>query len=197
MKTPTISIKNSKLFLDSEFHPELPNAAKAVGGRWNGNTETWVFDPRDEERVRQLCIRIYGTDGSSPVTLVTLRMRLFGPATANHEIWGLGRRIARRPFRDAPVALGDGVVVIDGSFAPRGGSMRYPMISSSAITEDQAVTIEVRDVPEPLAQAALASEPNVYALAPEASQAPDNPLAAVGDDALIAELQLRGYTVTK
>ena len=52
--------------------------------------------------------------------------------------------LCERRGRDERVKLGDGVVIVEGSFAGSGGSRANPKL----ITDDRAVVLEVRDVPE-------------------------------------------------
>lgn len=49
---------------ESPFHPAFPEAARQLGGKWNPVQVAWFFDIRDEDRVRQLCRDLFGTDGS-------------------------------------------------------------------------------------------------------------------------------------
>ncbi len=56
-----ILVKNPEQLrsVNAQFDP-------ACGGRWNGDEKTWDFDPRDEDRVRDLCKEVYGPSGSPP-----------------------------------------------------------------------------------------------------------------------------------
>lgn len=176
------------VILLAPYHPSLPERAKALGGRWNGRA--WQFDVRDEARVRELARSIYGTDGADNPELVTIRVTITGREAASQEFWLAGRLIARRPGRDLPVRLGDGVVVVEGAFPRRAGSAKHPELGG------EGVVLEVRDVPRP----AVPERPNVQIVAVEvpggASTDPD-PLAAIPDDQLIAALERRGYVVIR
>jgi hypothetical protein len=142
------------LLLQTPYHPALPPRARELGGSWDGKARVWVFDRRDEARVRALVQEVFGVDpmGSSQRT-VTVRLHL-GRLTPSgellrQELWLLGRRVAARPGRDMPVQLGPGVVLVEGRFTPAGGTRRYPEIGAA-----QGVVLEVRDVPEALVQSA-------------------------------------------
>ena len=73
----SFKITENKISVASPYHPDLPRAARRMGGSWNGST--WQFDPRDEQRVRKLYIEIYGTDGEAATEdLVTLEVSYDG-----------------------------------------------------------------------------------------------------------------------
>ncbi len=114
------------------YHPAAVSRFRALGGQWN--SEVWLFDPRDEARVRDAATAIYGTDGT-PSALVDVRVTL--TAARPHALWDgdnnlflFGRQIARRPYRDARVSLGDGVVIVEGRFSGAGGSAKNPALGS-------------------------------------------------------------------
>jgi len=142
----TVTTANGKTSVKSPFDREFVTEAKTIGGRWDAANKAWTFDARDEDRVRDLCRQVYGTDGNPVDTsdLVTVRVRL-----ADHEgdKWDnaakfAGQRIAHRPGRDEDVRLAANVVLIQGKLAPSGGSMRYPLINAA-----DDVIVEVRDIP--------------------------------------------------
>jgi hypothetical protein len=158
---PTIATADGRTTLHADYHPALPDRAKAIGGRWNATQKAWVFDARDEDRVRALARLIYGTDGSEPAATVTVRLHLdrkFGASGC--EFWYAGRQILRRSGRDKPVRLGYGVILIKGGFPASGGSWRYPDIDPCAGT-----VLEVRDLP---ATKVDPSEPGVEIVTAEA-----------------------------
>jgi excisionase family DNA binding protein len=143
----TVTTENGKTSVTSPYDTEFVAKAKTIGGKWDGPSKAWKFDSRDEQRVRDLCREIYGTDGNPVETgdLVTVRVRL-----AEHEVTArdgafakfAGRRIAERPGRDSTVRLAANVVLIDGKLPSTGGSMRYPVIDAG-----DDVVVEVRDIP--------------------------------------------------
>ena len=179
---------DGSVVLVAPYHPDLPSRAKALGGRWTGSA--WRFDGRDEGRVRELARSVYGTDGTDSPELVTLRVTLTEREAVLQELWLAGRLVARRPGRDVPVRLGDGVIIVSGEFPRRAGSARYPELGGVG------VVLEVRDVPRP----AVPDRPNVQIVAVEAQAAtatdPD-PLAAFTDEQLITALERRGYVVIR
>jgi hypothetical protein len=143
MSEITIQPDGGRLCLSSPYHPDLPAKARALGGRFDPATRRWSFDPRDEARVRDLAREVYGTDGQ-PGDTVTVRLDLAKSSlgTGRQTIYLAGRQIAHRPGRDAAVRLGEGVIIVDGGFRSRGGSMKYP-----ALAWEDGTVLEVRDLP--------------------------------------------------
>lgn len=145
MNNVKLETVNGKIFVTSPYNPVFPSKAKALGGRWDPSHEAWVFDIRDEECVRALCVKVYGTDGSgSPVDLVTVRHTITSGESGPASLFLYGREIAWRRSRDAEVQLGDKVILIEGRFPGHGGSSKYPSL------EGQGTILEVRDVPRSL-----------------------------------------------
>lgn len=147
MQSSDVKVEQSGNYLSvtSPYNPDFPASARHLGGRWDAGRKVWSFDARDESAVRQALRETYGTDGSAPVQLVTIRVRI--PDASTDEYWACGRRIARRVSRDEDVRLGDGVVIVAGGFADSGGSAKHPRLSPLAGT-----VLEVRDVPLAIAQ---------------------------------------------
>ena len=134
-----------KLHVSSPYNPVFVKQAKSCGGRWNGDEKTWDFDPRDEDRVRDLCKDVYGTDGT-PSETVTVRLALDEADKwergREQEFYFCGRQIARRRERDSAAQLADGVVIIAGGYPSRGGSAKHPTLSPN-----DGTILEIRDVP--------------------------------------------------
>lgn len=137
----TITTQGRKIHVTTPYHPDFRDAARQqLGGDWSAGK--WVFDVRDEQRVRDLCKQIYGTDGT-PCPVVDARVRL-GDHVWDQSMWMFGRRLLHRPSRDEPVKLGPGVVIVEGELAGSGGSVKNPRIGGQ---ESEDVVIEVRDIP--------------------------------------------------
>lgn len=138
--------RDTHLEVQSPYYPEWLVQARRLGGRWDPVAATWSFDVRDEAAVRTALREVYGTDGEGPVELVDVALTLV-PGTYARTVFALGREIAHRPGRDAPVRLGEGVRILRGTFPARGGSAKYPAIGDLS----QDVVLLVRDVPRDLA----------------------------------------------
>lgn len=130
------------------FNPDFPARAKRIGGRWDSVAKAWLFDARDEDKVRKLCVALFGTDGSPETAADVLTVR--APAKVcdwqQTSLWLCGRKVASVLGRDSGARLGDGVVLLAGKFSS-GGSMKHPRIERS---ED--AVIELRDVPRAMAE---------------------------------------------
>jgi hypothetical protein len=139
---------NAKILCETPYSPTFPAAAKKLGGRWVPERKAWQFDGRDEAAVRALCVRLFGTDGSPETTADVLTIRAPSGVCTNDgtALWLAGRQVARVLGRDSGARLGDGVVVVTGSFGS-GGSMKNPRIVVKAGT-----VFELRDVPRAMAE---------------------------------------------
>jgi hypothetical protein len=155
-----ITVHAGQLALSAPYDPAMPAKARKIGGRFSSGTKLWTFDARDEQRVRELCIEIYGTDGST-ADQPGLTIRI--PVNTIQDTWDqelrlAGRRLAWRPNRDDAVRLGDGVILASGGWDSRGGSVKNPRLEPA---EDGTV-LEVRDVPPGQAMKMLANARDSY-----------------------------------
>jgi hypothetical protein len=145
----TISRNDGKITVRTPYNPTFPARARNMGGKWSGTSTAWVFDARDEQRVRKLCVDIFGTDGT-PVALATVQLdaalwyRIGNHQGDEKEMYFAGRKVASRQTRDSSVQLGEGVIIISGKFPSSGGSMKYPGL---AIESKDNLFLEIRDVP--------------------------------------------------
>lgn len=144
----TVQIKSDgqNISVYSPYNPDFPRAAKQLGGKWDPAARAWTFDARDEQRVRDLCVEIYGTDGNTPTgDLITIRVTVKPDSRWYADKGGLffaGRCVAYARGRDSGARLGDGVVVLEGGFKS-GGSMKNWTTKCS----DDGAVFEIRDVP--------------------------------------------------
>lgn len=141
----TLTEQDGKLIVQAPYAHEFPPAAKRLSGHWSAADKTWRFDPRDRDRVEELLRNIYGwsgSEGDSPE--VTIRVKVTPRTAPYREVRFGGRLIAWRPGRDADIVLGEGVIIVDGKFSARGGSMKHPRIFDGP---EGDVTLEVRDYP--------------------------------------------------
>jgi hypothetical protein len=144
----TVEIKHAgnDIIAHSDYHPDLPRQAKKLGGRWNSNDKCWIFDVRDEERVRELYRTIYGTDGTIATgDMVNMRVTVKEESdwAANRTgLYFAGRCVARATGRDSGAKLGNGVIVLEGGF-DSGGSMK----NWKTRCDRKKTVFEIRDVP--------------------------------------------------
>lgn len=142
-----ISITENRVKVVAPYHPDFPRPAKQLGGKWDSDSKTWLFDPRDESRVRDLCRKVYGTDGAEATgDLVTLKITAkYNIGASKQGIYLAGRCLASATGRDSGARLGSGVVVL---FAPSDFS-----ITSSGSVKNwstlicEGTILEIRDVP--------------------------------------------------
>lgn len=151
--TIKIEHQNDAIIVEAPYHPDFPAAARKLGGCWN--KPVWTFDVRDEDRVRELCMEIYGDDGR-PQELVNLRVNIDGIVSYESQtsLYIAGREIVRIYGRDSGARLGKGVVVLKGSFSS-GGSRKNPDVE-----HDPGTIVEIRDVPRTAAEAAARENPS-------------------------------------
>jgi hypothetical protein len=139
--------------VQTPYLPAFVTAARRVGAEWDSLQRAWIFDVRDEADARDLCIRHFGTDGSGPVELVTLRCEYPDGQSVRHgPIRVAGREVATASGRDSGARLGRGIKILCGNFRS-GGSVKNWTTSA-----DEGTVVLVRDVPKPLADRYLAAQ---------------------------------------
>lgn len=151
--------KDGRVYAATPYHPDFVKRAKQLNGRFGDLTlkgklvKAWFFDARDEARVREVCVLVYGTDGT-PTETTTLRVNVSACCErvgVNESLMVAGRQVAFRPSRDVEVKLGEGVLLVSGSFPLSGGSTKYPELKPS-----EGTVAIVRDVPVAAALNAVA-----------------------------------------
>jgi hypothetical protein len=144
MSAVQIDTVDGRTTLRTPFNRNLTAQARLIGGRWDATAKVWRFDARDEERVRDLALDLFGTDGTEdPTDLVTVRVAVRPDPGREGEArcTVAGRIIAERPGRDEAVRLAPVVVLVAGSFAPYAGSIKYPELGAVD------AVLEIRDLP--------------------------------------------------
>ena len=136
-----IETVDGRVVVNSPYTREWPAVARNLGGRWQADPGVWLFDPRDERKVRNALRETYGWAGESGAT-VDVRL------TAENDIEVIrggvevaGRTLARAFGRDGGARLGDGVVAISGHYGS-GGSM-----NNWKTRIGEGAVFEVRDLP--------------------------------------------------
>lgn len=139
----SLTESSGALFLRAPFNPEANTDYRNIGGKWKEEHRAWRFDVRDRDRLREILRTHFGRDDRPVLKSVTARVDLDEAASGYRpEIRMFGRVIAARLHRDAPVRLGDGVILIDGKFSSSGGSVRNPEVGAL-----EGIILEVRDIP--------------------------------------------------
>lgn len=182
--TITITVADGLTNVVSPFHPDFAPRARALGGKWMDRS--WRFDTRDEQRVRELCREIYGTDGSPILAadLITVRISFDSNISVSKSAIFLGGRcVARATGRDSGARIGDGVVFLEGR-PKSGGSVKNweTVIPAGCVAE-------IRDVPRSKLED-IESEISGDGLVEIVDAAPqiDRPALAAERDRLVARL---------
>lgn len=131
-----------RVAVKSPYYPSFTDEARKLNGKWNVNQ--WEFDPRDEQRVRDVLVKCYGTDGTPGQLVETVTVTVEITRATPNPYFAYGREIVNRRSRDSYPKLGEGVVVIEGDFDSSSGSRNNPSLVSGY---GQVVKLEVRDVP--------------------------------------------------
>lgn len=133
---------NNQLIVTAPYHPDFAPNARQFNGKWTGNV--WIFDPRDTDRICELLIDIYGTDGTYDDELVTIRVTTTDDiAEYRSGLFLAGRCVARAKGRDSGATLGEGVVFLSG-LPDSSGSMK-----NWTTTIYVNSVFDIRDVPKP------------------------------------------------
>lgn len=139
--TVEIEFKNNQMYVHTPYNREFISESHMYNGKFNASEKAWVFDVRDEQNIRQVLFKIFGTDGS-PAELCTARITVVRELEAENESIILGGRvIARATDRDSGARPGDGIVFINKK-PQSGGSVKY----WKTIIEPGTV-FEIRDIP--------------------------------------------------
>ena len=139
----TIKRTEKQIRVASPYNPDLPEAARKLGGKWQSTSREWVFDLRDEARVAELYRSVYGQwdEGELPADAVTVRVRLFQGWYRRHSgLFFAGRELAHATGRDSGARQAEGVIVLEGEFTS-GGSVKNWTTCAEAGT-----VFELRDV---------------------------------------------------
>ncbi len=145
------SIENGRMEVKCPYSSAFIRAAKNMGGRWS--SPYWVFDARDAELVKKALIEVYGEDGDTGTTYVTMKITFEeGYATGGSPIKVFNREIARATGRDSGARLGAGVILLSGRFSSGGSRINW-----TTCVEEEAVVL-VRNVPLRLANRILESD---------------------------------------
>ncbi len=137
-----------KIIVVSPFNYKFIAQARRLGGEWSRSKRVWVFPVNRERAVRQLCRRVYLTDGTEPTA--TIRVTL--PPGDYGRIVALpgGHTVLERMYRDSPVIAGKDAVIVEGDAPRSGGSRKYPSIGETTET----IVVEMYDVPTTVIEAA-------------------------------------------
>ncbi|HHT0027483.1 hypothetical protein GW952_08940 [Klebsiella michiganensis] len=140
--TISTKLQNNHIIAYTPFNRDFIDEAKMIGGRFNSDEKAWAFDPRYENELKKILIKIFGTDGSS-VSNVTVRVTVLNDISEyNAPIIIAGREIAHASGRDSGAKPGTGIIFIERK-PQSGGSVK------NWTTVLKAGTIfDIQDLPE-------------------------------------------------
>ena len=149
-----------KICVVSPYNALFIDGARKLGGKYNTHIPEngWTFDPRDEERVRDLCMDVYGSDGEHE-DLCTLRVEFIAEDNSHTSPLTVhGRKIASAFGRDSGAKLGDGVILISGHFSSSGSMKNW------YTTARPGTIVLVRDFPRKRALTLPSDATRVYSV---------------------------------
>ena len=139
-----VSIKKTEksLAVESDYNADFVKSARKLGGKWRNGA--WHFDARDESRVRDLCLEIYGSDTGELVTIQATLKDAYH--SRSKELLCGPVQVARVFDRDGGANVKDGIIILEGSVGS-GGSRKNPACCAS-----ENLKIEIRDIPRGTAE---------------------------------------------
>ena len=118
------NIENQKLAVYTEYNSEFIARVKEIGGKWNHHEFAWFVDYENKDALRQICLEIFGTDGT---TDNTVKVKL--TALDDLASWGsykiAGKILVRVWDRDSGARPGDGVILLSGKINSGGSRKNY------------------------------------------------------------------------
>lgn len=115
--SPRISITEThiNIMVAAPYNSDFIANAKKLNGTYA--SRIWSFDIADAPKVKALCVRLFGTDGSHPPLTCTVRVYLSPKVnTVQGPIEIAGRVIAKATHARSGAKLGEDIKLIKGSF---------------------------------------------------------------------------------
>ncbi len=127
----------------SDYNARFVKLAKTINGKWK--SPYWQFPVENEERVRELCLKIYGDNGLSFDTVdLIIDLNIADGLNVDNAIKIGDVVLCERKCRDWQVKIADNVTVIAGEFYDCGGSAKYPRVTWNY---DDEMRIKVKNFP--------------------------------------------------
>ena len=100
--------QGGRIVVGTPYHPNFPARARLLGGDWDALRHVWIFDAREDDRVRSLCREIYGTDGVALIPDGEGQGRNeFSEGTALPHYFGHRQRLRERMIASGTESLPD------------------------------------------------------------------------------------------
>lgn len=133
--------ESGKIFVKADYNREFIDKAKTIGGSWS--KPYWVFPENNEDVLRELCLKCYGTYDGEEDSLTILADLEDCPYSYKGNSLMLGViPLATRYSRDSSVVTAPNVCVVKGEFNASGGSARCP-----SVTWDDSVVLRIEKFP--------------------------------------------------
>ena len=139
----TIIKEQEFINVKSDYNARFVKLAKTINGKWK--SPYWQFPIENEERVRELCLKIYGDNGLSFDTVdLIIDLNIADGLNVDNVIKIGDVVLCERKCRDWQVKIADNVTVIAGEFCDCGGSAKYPRVTWNY---DDEMRIKVKNFP--------------------------------------------------
>ena len=103
--------QGGRIVVGTPYHPNFPARARLLGGDWDALRHVWIFDVREDDRVRSLCREIYGTDGADGVAPIPYAegqgRNEFAEGAAVPHYFGHRQRLRERMIANGAESLPD------------------------------------------------------------------------------------------
>ena len=119
-----LTVNNGQVRVQTTYNSEFVKRAKDLGGKWDANSKSWIFNESVLDYVKEILIQIYGVTGETTYQTCTLVVKNYSAEVVRGAVELFGRSIARASGRDTGVSLVDGIVWINGK-KESGGSTKY------------------------------------------------------------------------
>lgn len=125
--TIKVEIKDNRIFVNSPYNAAFIGKAKEIGGRWDAPSKSWTFEESNKNLVNDALIDFYGEgiNGKAETIKVDYQASKFEDVYKGNISIGNLVTVTRR-YRDRPVTITPGTIVIEGSFETSGGSSKSP-----------------------------------------------------------------------
>jgi len=159
------------IYVRSDYNPKFVEKARQLNGQFRKyKGKAWEFNIREEERVKQALMEIYGEDGETEIKKLDVYVDLSKVDNNSDSLYMLGRQLLHTWGMYKKVDLGEDVTIESGS-VKSGGSKDYPVVQ----WEDDTVLL-VRGVPETAYKKEMETNPQAISLTKPVSKGGVQPI---------------------
>lgn len=126
-----MKMDDNQILVTCPYNIIFKKKARYLNGFWDRKKQVWIFPASRKTFVQNALDEVFGTDGSYPATMLTVRIVLDSyPAAENaRTIYFGGFPLVFRYSRDTEVKIYPWAYVIQGNFEESGGSRNYPVVT--------------------------------------------------------------------